>query len=51
MLQERMANIESPEEGWSDDDETPDKGSCSYENLTKQYSSNGENRSVSQDRK
>lgn len=25
VLQERMANIESPEEGWSDDEETPEK--------------------------
>jgi len=27
VLQERMANIESPEEGWSEDEETnPEKG-------------------------
>ena len=26
-----MANIESPEEGWSDDEETPEKGKCSHE--------------------
>jgi hypothetical protein len=46
-----MASIESPEEGWSDDEETPEKGACSYENQTYQFSSTGENRSVSQDRK